>query len=416
MCYYRFGSFRDFPKLTGNSQIRRAQGREKRPVFQNMKCSHCGAEFEGNFCTACGAKAEPCPQPSPEIPTDRPRSQKPKKPIYKKWWFYVIVAVVVIAIAGRISGGSKSEKIDWDDMVLGAQLPQPPAKKGQIHTNTADELWVDIEKISDKQYADYVQACQTVGFTVDAESNSSSFSAYNAEGYKLELSYYGNREGLSIRLEKPMEMGPITWPDSEAGRQLPAPKSLTGKFSFEYDDNFFVYIGGTSRDDYNAYVSACRDKGFTVDYNKGDNYYRANNDAGWQVSIDYEGNQIMSIRIDAPDTSSGSTTSEPSPDSSTSSATAQNDGKLVNGMRKDFKEAMDSYEAFMNEYVAFMKKYNANPNDPTLMADYARYMSKYADACEKFNKWESADMNDAETAYYIDVQARVSKKLLEAAG
>lgn len=50
------------------------------------------------------------------------------------------------------------------------------------------------------------------------------------------------------------------------------------------------------------------------------------------------------------------------------------------------------------------------------MADYARYMSKYADACEKFNNWESADMNDAETAYYIDVQARVSKKLLEAAG
>lgn len=225
-----------------------------------------------------------------------------------------------------------------------ALLPQPPAKKGQIHTNTADELWVDIEKISDKQYADYVQACQTVGFTVDAESNSSSFGAYN------------------------------------------------------------------------AYVSACRDKGFTVDYNKGDNYYRANNDAGWQVSIDYVGNQIMSIRIDAPDTSSGSTTSEPSPDSSTSSATAQNDGKLVNGMRKDFKEAMDSYEAFMNEYVAFMKKYNANPNDPTLMADYARYMSKYADACEKFNQWESADMNDAETAYYIDVQARVSKKLLEVAG
>lgn len=42
-------------------------------------------------------------------------------------------------------------------------------------------------------------------------------------------------------------------------------------------------------------------------------------------------------------------------------------------------------------------------------------MSKYADACDKFDKWESEDMNDAETAYYIDVQARVSKKLLEAA-
>lgn len=379
-----------------------------------MKCSHCGAEFEGNFCTACGAKAEPRPQTSPEIPADRPKAQKPKKPIYKRWWFYVLAAVVVIAIAGRISGCSSSEKIRWDDMVLGAQLPQPPAKKGQIHTNSAEELWVDAEKISDKQYADYVQACQTAGFTVDAESNSMSFSAYNAAGYKLELSYYGNKEELHIRLKKPMELGPITWPDSAAGRQLPVPESLTGKFSFEYDDHFFVYIGDTSRDAYNAYVSACRDKGFTVDYSKGDDDYRADNDAGWHVSVDYEGSQIMSIRIDAPDAASGSSGSATDP--AASSGTAQSDGALVNGMRKDFKEAMDSYEAFMDEYVAFMKKYNANPNDPTLMADYARYMTKYADVCDKFDKWESAGMNDTETAYYIDVQARVSKKLLEAAG
>lgn len=154
-----------------------------------------------------------------------------------------------------------------------------------------------------------------------------------------------------------------------------------------------------------AVRSACRDKGFTVDYNKGDNYYRANNDAGWHVSIDYVGNQIMSIRIDAPDTNSGSTTS----------GTQQNDAELVNGMRKEFKEAMDSYGAVVDEYIAFMKKYNANPNDPALLVDYTKYMSKYTDACDKFKKWESTDMNDAETAYYIDVQARVSKKLLEAA-
>ena len=32
-----------------------------------------------------------------------------------------------------------------------------------------------------------------------------------------------------------------------------------------------------------------------------------------------------------------------------------------------------------------------------------------------FEKWENEEMNAAETAYYIDVQARVSKKLLEAA-
>ena len=88
-----------------------------------------------------------------------------------------------------------------------------------------------------------------------------------------------------------------------------------------------------------AVRSACRDKGFTVDYNKGDNYYRANNDAGWHVSIDYVGNQIMSIRIDAPDTNSGSTTS----------GTQQNDAELVDGMRKEFKEAMERYEGVVDE-------------------------------------------------------------------
>ena len=77
---------------------------------------------------------------------------------------------------------------------------------------------------------------------------------------------------------------------------------------------------------------------------------------------------------------------------------------------------MDSYESFIDEYVAFMKKYSDNPSDVSLLADYTKYMSKYADMVEKFDKWESEDLNDAELAYYIDVQARVSKKLLEVAG
>lgn len=49
-----------------------------------------------------------------------------------------------------------------------------------------------------------------------------------------------------------------------------------------------------------------------------------------------------------------------------------------------------------------------------LLTDYADYMNKYADMMEKFEQWESNDMNDAELAYYLEVQTRVSKKLLEA--
>ena len=51
----------------------------------------------------------------------------------------------------------------------------------------------------------------------------------------------------------------------------------------------------------------------------------------------------------------------------------------------------------------------------TLLADYAKYVSKLEDANKKFDKWEDEEMNAEETAYYIEVQTRVNKKLLEVA-
>jgi len=85
----------------------------------------------------------------------------------------------------------------------------------------------------------------------------------------------------------------------------------------------------------------------------------------------------------------------------------------ANGMDPDFKAAMDSYEEFMDEYIAFMTKYDENPYDPTLLADYAEYMLKYVEFVNAFEKWESEDLNNEELAYYIEVEYRVSKKLLQ---
>lgn len=338
-----------------------------------------------------------------------------KKPFFLRWWFILLAIIAVGVIALSFGGGG--EKIVWDDMVLGNMLPEPPANKGEIHYNSADELRVDISDLSDKQYADYVEACKEKGFTVDAESNSSSYNAYNADGYKLELSHYGSDADTSIRLEKPMEMTTIKWPSSTAGKMLPTPKSTKGSFSYEHDDNFFVYIGDTSKADYDAYVNACSEKGFNVDYDKGEDYYYADNSDGWQISLRYEGNNIMSIDIDAPSEDDNSTdTSTPSTEESKPDTTEKEPEKETtnnDGLDSDFKAAMDSYEKFMDEYVAFMKKYNENPSDPELLTDYADFMSKYADFVEDFEKWEDEEMNAAETAYNIDVQARVSKKLLE---
>lgn len=344
-----------------------------------MKCSYCGAEYEGNFCPECGARKElnssttppPISQPPVNgqstdftIGTNATVSKKPKKPIYKKWWFYVIIAVVLIAVIGSASGGSKLDKIKWNDMVLGSQLPEPPNNKGEIHENSSDKLWVDIENISDKQYSDYVESCKSKGFTIDAQLDSYSFDAYNAEGYKLSLNHYDNNEELSIDLEKSIEMSDINWPLSQAGKQLPVPKSTTGKFSYEHDDEFCVYIGNTSKSDYNNYVKACSDKGFTVDYDKGDNYYYADNSNGWHISLKYEGNNIMSVKITSSSSDSNDDSKEihrqtPSKDATDVVETETTKSEYTESItsKKDTTSAkvVSKYETIYNEYSKKIK-------------------------------------------------------------
>ena len=354
-----------------------------------MICKNCNAEFDGNFCPNCGAKIDPHP----------PKAPKKKKPFFLRWWFIVIAVILALFIGLIVS----ADKIDWDDMVLGGMLPKPPASKGHVYQNSTEELQVDIYDVTEKEFADYIEGCKEKGFTVDAKATTSEYTAYNTEGYSLSLRHYSN---LDITLSAPMQMSTINWPSSQAGKQLPAPKSTLGNFTYEQDDSFYVYIASTPKADYDQYVKTCSSKGFSVDYDKGDDYYNAKNSAGWNLRLEYLGNNIMSIEINAP----SETTNSASQTKPTESKAPSTDG-----LSKDFKNAMDSYESFMNEYVDFMKKYKANPTDLGLLSDYTDYMSKYSTFVADFNKWDTSKMSTEEVQYYMEVQTRVNKKLLEVA-
>jgi hypothetical protein len=91
------------------------------------------------------------------------------------------------------------------------------------------------------------------------------------------------------------------------------------------------------------------------------------------------------------------------------------DGGEAQEIDSEFKAAMDSYEKFFDEYVAIMKKYQENPNDLSILTDYAAYVGQYADMMQKLEKWENEDLNAAEAAYYVEVQTRINQKLLEIA-
>ncbi|MBQ7624610.1 MAG: hypothetical protein IJS65_04990 [Clostridia bacterium] len=92
--------------------------------------------------------------------------------------------------------------------------------------------------------------------------------------------------------------------------------------------------------------------------------------------------------------------------------------KTENGIRPEFKKSMDKYEEFMKEYVSFMKKYGkSDKTDLKVITDSAEMTKKYLNAIKEFEKWKDDDtkMNTAELSYYLDVQTRVSKMLLEVA-
>ena len=338
------------------------------------------------------------------------KSSKKKNPI-----LLILVVILVVGVWIALSSEENSEKIVWEDMALGHMLPAPSGDKGKIWNNSAEGLHVDIDKITDDQYESYVKACNDKGFTIDGIKDDYSYKAYNSDGYKLYVSYSGNDTQMSVELDIPMELTEIKWPSGVAGKQLPEPKSKQGKFLYEYHGSFLVYIGNTSKEAYKEYVAVCADKGFDVNYDKRENYYNAENAEGWILYLKYEGFNIMSIDIDAPDDYDESdTTTEPTAkETTTESTTTEKTDNLVDGMRPEFKEAMDSYETFMTDYVDFMKKIEEDPDDLSILADYADYMKKYADFSEDFEAWDDEDMNNSELAYYIDVQARVSKKLLE---
>lgn len=83
------------------------------------------------------------------------------------------------------------------------------------------------------------------------------------------------------------------------------------------------------------------------------------------------------------------------------------------GLRPDFKKAMDDYEAFYNQYCDLLKKVNENPLDFSLLQDYSSFLLKADEVDKSFEAWDDSEMTTAEIAYYLDVQNRVMKRCLE---
>jgi len=195
---------------------------------------------------------------------------------------------------------SCAKQLEWPNGKLGSIIPQINGVRGEIEYENLDSLYITLENISKNQYLEYVDACRNKGFFFDIAEESDSYIAFNENGYKIDISYFSAGD-MWINVTSPIAMSNFDWPSSEIAKFLPKPKSNYGKIEWEEDYGFVIYVGNTTINEYMEYVDAVYALGFTLDYNKGDDYFYADNADGYSVNIRYEGFNTMFVRIDEPD-------------------------------------------------------------------------------------------------------------------
>lgn len=231
-----------------------------------------------------------------------------KKQVIKvpqKWLHIVVLVLAVILLVPYMTlfgtDYGDAEKFAWSDILLADVIPEPKSHLGEILANSDEYLSLYVYKTSAEDYSKYVNACEEKGFTIEAEQSDLSYYAYNADGYKLSLYYDENDRKMSISVDAAEEYGTLVWPDSEIASMLPVPKSTTGEITQDDEKGFAAYVSDTPIEEYNTYVAACADKGFTVEASESEKSYLAKNSDGYQLSVSYQGNGVMSISVDEPE-------------------------------------------------------------------------------------------------------------------
>ena len=75
-----------------------------------------------------------------------------------------------------------------------------------------------------------------------------------------------------------------------------------------------------------------------------------------------------------------------------------------------WSKALDDYERFVDEYVVFMKKYQANPNDMTMLTQYASMLEKLQEAADSIEKVQGS-LSEADLASFMVRYSKITAKL-----
>lgn len=101
-----------------------------------------------------------------------------------------------------------------------------------------------------------------------------------------------------------------------------------------------------------------------------------------------------------------------SEDLDTGDESSESDSGLIS---PEFKKTMDDYEAWFDHYCDVMERYKEDSSNLELLSEMTDLLTEETKMLEEMENMDQSEMNNAELAYYIEVTARIEKKLLEVA-
>ena len=222
--------------------------------------------------------------------------------------------------------------------------------------------------------------------------------AYNIYyDFKSQKYSWGDENGIEI----------YKWAEGELSTIIPQPNVPSVSCS-ESSTSLGFTSYGASKEQFKEYVQACKEKGFTSDPSNGETYYNAKNSEGYKLSIHYYADdERLDGNLYAPDKKE---TPQPTETTATQTSSANTEA---------WRQFLKDYENWTNSYIELAKKCKENPDDLSLISDYAKIMSETAEWANKAQEYENELKNDNVSSEvlteYINTLARITQKIAEVA-
>ena len=244
------------------------------------------------------------------------------------------------------------DEYDWSEIELCEIVPEPQSNLYDMVSNSSEELSLYVYKISRDDFKKYIEKCKETGFTIESKRDDNSYFAYNKSGYDLNLYYDENKEKMNIDLNKPLELGNLVWPNTTLVNLLPKPNTEIGKIESSDNIVFKCYLGGMTKTTFETYISECIANGFSFESIRyDDNHYTAKNENNNILELEYKGNGVVYLVLEASKTENDVTETEYSTEenSTTQEETTETTTKLTT--TENLIEEISTEETFIEEPV-----------------------------------------------------------------